>query len=144
MALLGGFLPLPGDTFEILTCGSRSGEFASAAGLDHVGGHAGLDLVLTYEDDAVVLEAAAVPGDANLDAKVNVYDLAALANHYGLTGTDWFEADFNRDGVVNVYDLADLANHYGYDGTAGAPVPEPATLALLLLGGLALRRRRQR
>ena len=56
---------------------------------------------------------------------------------------DWRDADFTGDGVVNVYDLAALANHYGYDGTAGGPIPEPATLALLALGGLALTRRRQ-
>jgi MYXO-CTERM domain-containing protein len=132
------------DRFEVITHGSRSGEFTTVTGLDDLGGYAGLDFALMYEDDAVVLEAAAVPGDANLDAKVDVFDLAVLANHYNLTGTDWFEADFNRDGVVNVFDLAALANHYGYDGTGGEAIPEPAGLSVLALGALALIRRRRR
>ena len=84
-------------------------------------------------------------GDADLDGAVNVFDLAALANHYGCAGMAWAEAEFTGDGAVDVYDLAVLANNYGYaTDAAGEPIPEPAALPLLAVAGAALIRRRRR
>ncbi len=85
-----------------------------------------------------------VPGDANLDRAVNVFDLAILANNYGGSGKDWGDADFTGEGDVDVFDLAALANNYGWTATGGSPIPEPAMLALLAAGGLAALRRRRR
>ena len=102
------------------------------------------------------------PGDANLDGRVDVLDLAILAANYRkhVTG-GWTQADFNNDGVVDVQDLAILAANYryglasdvvpAYDGLDAAAiellslagvtvVPEPGTLIMLavaLLGVLA-------
>ncbi len=86
-------------------------------------------------------------GDANLDGRVDIFDLAAVANHYEYVGMDWPRGDFNGDGVVNIYDLSALANAYGYTTGApgaGRPVPEPATAALLALGLPVLAGRRRR
>jgi len=83
-----------------------------------------------------------VPGDANRDAVVDAFDLAILANNYHGSGKPWIDGDFNEDGDVNVFDLAALANNYRY-GTGGSPIPEPAALALLTLGGLAMVRRKR-
>jgi hypothetical protein len=83
------------------------------------------------------------PGDANIDEKVDVYDLAILANNYSLPGDkDWEHADFNDDDTVDVYDLSILANNYGW-AAGGQAVPEPAALSLLILTGGALLRRKR-
>ena len=103
-----------------------------------------VDYVRTY---------APLPGDANLDGRVDALDLAILAANYRkhVTG-GWAQADFNYDGVVDVKDLALLAANYrhslasdavpAYDGLdaeairalslAGVTmIPEPGTLAML-------------
>jgi hypothetical protein len=82
--------------------------------------------------------AVVIPGDANGDQIVNVGDLGILGANYGLAGKDWATADFNGDTLVNVGDLGILGAHYGEH------MPEPGTIALLVLGGLAVLRRRRR
>jgi len=96
------------------------------------------------DDDACIIlvfpDPVAVPGDANVDGRVDVFDLAALANHYGGPG-GWNDGDFTRDGNVDVYDLAVMANNYvGTGGRPGATVPEPAGLAVLCAGAVLMRR----
>ena len=106
-------------------------------------------LAVSVVGDDVVLNGAAVewtaqPGDANLDGKVDVFDLAVLANNYGAPGPkDWQDADFDLNDAVNVFDLAVLANNYGYGGGTGEPIPEPAGFAMLMLGTAALLRKRR-
>jgi hypothetical protein len=93
-------------------------------------------------------------GDADLDGDVDLADLGNLAGAYGLTsGATWAMGDFDGDGDVDLVDLGNLATYYGYgapaplnfaaDAASYGLVPEPATLALLCLGGLALLRRRK-
>jgi hypothetical protein len=78
--------------------------------------------------------------DATLDGRVNVDDLGILASNYGAFDRTWFSADFTGDGNVNVDDLGILASNYDW-ANGGQSVPEPATLSLLALGGLATKRR---
>jgi len=98
-----------------------------------------------FDLDAVGALHVKVPGDANLDDEVGIFDLGILADCYGMTsGADWGMADFNGDGAVNILDLGMMADNYGFGRDSSPPTPEPATAALLLAAGaMALRRRRR-
>lgn len=81
-------------------------------------------------------------GDSDMDGDVDVSDLGNMANGFGLTDALWTDGDFTGDGIVDVFDLMELADNYG--ATAPAPVPEPATAALLGAAALATLRRRRK
>jgi hypothetical protein len=86
------------------------------------------------------------PGDASRDDSVNGTDLAIMGGAWlqpGGTHT-WADGDFNGDGQVNATDLALMGSHWLWSAPSpappddAAPLPEPATLALLSLGAATL------
>ncbi|NLE36967.1 MAG: hypothetical protein GX621_02985, partial [Pirellulaceae bacterium] len=42
-----------------------------------------------------------LPGDVNLDGKVNSADFQVIGAHFGQSGVTWLEGDLNGDGIVN-------------------------------------------
>lgn len=85
-------------------------------------------------------------GDANCDGVVDEADAAVLAaNWLTPAAATWREGDFNDDGAVDDADAALLAINWQQSaGVATIPEPAaPAMLATVLVGLLAVNRRRQ-
>jgi len=95
---------------------------------------------------AAVVEIA---GDSNGDDVVDHLDYDNLMSQFG-GAPDAESADFNGDNVVDLEDFAILRGNFGFgvvsapDAGFGAPVPEPATLAIWAVGGAALLARPRR
>ena len=92
----------------------------------------------------VVPEPASLLGDLDGDGFVGQYDLDIVLGAWGTNPPSDPRADPSPDGFVGQDDLDTVLGDWG-QGTPPAPsVPEPATCALLALGGLVLMRRKQR
>jgi len=112
-------------------------------------------------DVSSILVAAVFKGDANMDGVVDIQDLTDVANHWQQSVTDWSQGDFDGSNFVDIQDLTAVANNWQAGVGAGggssfsdalaqiggfkpAATPEPASLAVLGLGGLVLSSRRRR
>ena len=123
----------------------RRGAEVAISGAFQVGGTA-------YDDTMTIPQTAfldmpsmvlkpTIPGDANLDGKVDVNDLTIVLTNFGqTTNMNWSTGDFNGDGRVDVNDLTIVLAHFGQSvGSGGvAPVPEPSTVVIVAAGLLGL------
>jgi len=106
------------------------------------------------EIDAVADVFARRMGDCNLDGVVDSADYIILKRNIGqASGVDWWEnCDLDGDGVVGWSDMDLLMSNFGLDNHEynltgegdGTEVPEPGTIVLMGLGGLAVLRKRLR
>ena len=142
------YTPGGADTWTILTAaGGITGGFDTiTVGYRVALAGGGTELVLS-------LTSILLLGDVNGDGCVDDLDLTALAVHWQQATNLWDHGDFNGDGIVDDLDLTALAVNWQQgcggggsfaDALAAANVPEPATLSLLALGGVAVLRRRSR
>jgi cyclophilin family peptidyl-prolyl cis-trans isomerase len=103
----------------------------------------------TFYDIEVLTD---LDGDVNLDGVVDSTDAEAFRGHYGSLDATWLEGDFNGNGVVDFDDAWRLLGNYDDTTAPGVsveyltetPVPEPATMAVLMVGGLLTLARRRR
>ena len=87
-------------------------------------------------------------GDADQDGDADNDDLSIVLSHWGQCGVTCREGDFSGDGCVDDDDLSCWWNPWpgplARSPVAGDLIPEPISMATLLLGGLALAHRRRR
>ena len=140
---VGTGLDLAGDVLTVLTCGSDLTGL-SFASVTVNGGSMLADVLygvggasLTNIRNAVVIKM----GDADGDTFVDDDDLSLLLSNWKGGDVGWGKGDFNASGDVDDDDLSLLLSNW--TGSGGGTIPEPATIGLLILGGIGLIRRRK-
>ena len=93
--------------------------------------------------DPIITITPGLIGDLNQDGFVGIDDLNLILSQWNDNVTPNSQADPSGDGFVGIDDLSLLLEHWntGTPPAEGAAVPEPATLAMLGLGGTAIFRR---
>jgi hypothetical protein len=80
-----------------------------------------------------------LPADFNRDGKVSFPDYLILEANFGRTGRTSYTGDATNDGKVTFADYLILEAQFGHTA-----VPEPASVTLLILGGMLLMQKRLR
>jgi hypothetical protein len=93
----------------------------------------------------LVLISDGLPGDFNHDGAVDGADYVVWRNLEGSAGND-LAADANEDNVVDANDYSLWSSNFGRTNLSGAGsvVPEPASLALILISAMAFSHRSRR
>ena len=142
-----------GDSAVVIEADALTGEFDNAliTGTE-LTAVANTRVAVLYEDSGTdgnadldqVRVMATYQGDNNGDGAVGPADLTALKLAWLATDATWQDGDYNYDGNVGPADLTALKLNWLNDlGLAGQPTPEPTSLVLLAMGGVALMRRRR-
>ncbi|HMP05147.1 MAG TPA: hypothetical protein PJ982_02260, partial [Lacipirellulaceae bacterium] len=137
-----GYVPAPGDRFDLLAAGEVVGGFAEVL-LPAAPADAAWDIVADATTLAVELFWSA---DFNRDGVVDGDDLAIWSAGFGAGGSALsLPGDATGDGAIDGADLLAWQRQLGRTSAqaSSARVPEPATLPALLGTALAFRRKRQ-
>jgi hypothetical protein len=139
VSAINGFVPLPGESFRVLTYGSHTGDFTSVT---NATAFAGLRFNRSYDATGLNLIASGLGGDANLDGTVDLTDFTFLAANFNLSNKTWLDGDFNGDHSVDLTDFTILASDFQQTTPPSSLVPEPGVCAGISILAAALRRRR--
>ena len=91
----------------------------------------------------VVYAPVLLEGDANRDGVVSAGDYATVQANFGATGAAGIPGDANGDGVVSAGDYSSVQANFGNTGPTVEITPEPATMGLLLVSGIAMLKRKR-
>ncbi len=134
----------PNTTASLSTGIEWGGAYASNGDLGGTNGRVAQNSV-NYNDYAGTASATVLAGNANFDSAVNGLDFGILAASWQQSGKIWTTADFNGDGTVDGLDFGILAAqwqatdpNWGPGAGAIVSVPEPTSVVLLALAGVAL------
>lgn len=146
------WLPRPGDAssrfggeYDVIVYGGElSGAFAEIT-CDFAPYIAALDYAADVGEGLRAVRItlhAQLDGDCDLDGDVDGDDLGVIEAGLNLSGAAWADGDVTFDGTVDHFDYLLWKANAG-ESVPGGAIPEPATLALLSLGGLLVIRLRQ-
>ena len=152
LILINGFTPELGNMFDILDWGSLAGSF-DEINLPSLGPDLDWDTSSLYATGVLTVTGGVTPrnrGDSTGDGFVGADDLVRILTYWGASGpgVTWDMGDCApyNDGIntgdefIGADDYVEVLTYWGAT-YGGEPVPEPAILGLLLVGGLALLRR---
>ena len=140
VVLIDDFVPGVGDSFDILDWDTLADAEFDTVDLPALVGRKAWNSSSLYSAGEISV-IGMIPGDTDVDWDVDSTDYANFLAAFGGAG-DW-HTDFNEDGMVDLDDFALMRDYFGTVATPPAPAatPEPGTLLLLSLGGLAILRR---
>jgi T5SS/PEP-CTERM-associated repeat protein len=134
VSLLGGYMPMAGDAFQVLTAsGGRSGMFSNEI-LPALNG--GLNWDVQYNPNSVVLSVigSGLPGDYNQDGRVDAADYVVWRkNDATQAGYNLWRTNFGRT----------AGSGTGASAGATVAVPEPTATFIVLTASLAALYRRR-
>ncbi|MEZ6192191.1 MAG: hypothetical protein R3C45_13005 [Phycisphaerales bacterium] len=142
ISLLGGYTPGPGDSFQVLMAGARSGTFDTVIGAD-LGGGLMFDVIYGSNDVTLTVIGTVLEGDLNGDGFVGIADLNLVLGNWNQTIPPGDPlADPSGDGFVGIADLNLVLGNWnaGTPPVGQQPIPEPMSCLSFAIAGIVLSR----